>query len=155
MSPKVAIVMGSKSDMSYMEQAAETLAGLGVEAEVHVMSAHRSPERLREFAKTAEANGIEVIIAGAGGAAHLPGVIASWTTLPVIGVPLPTTDLRGVDALLAIVQMPAGVPVATVAVGTPGARNAAFLAAQILGLKYPEVAAAYREHRERISAGGR
>jgi 5-(carboxyamino)imidazole ribonucleotide mutase len=141
--------------MSFMQQAADTLSQLGIEAEVLVMSAHRNPERLREFALTARERGVEAFIAGAGGAAHLPGVIASWTTIPVIGVPLPTTDLKGVDALLAIVQMPAGVPVATVAVGTPGARNAAFLAAQILGLKYPEVAAAYEEHRRRLREGGK
>jgi 5-(carboxyamino)imidazole ribonucleotide mutase len=153
MSPRVAIIMGSQSDMSYMQQAADTLAKLGVEADVHVMSAHRNPERVRDFAAKVEELEIEVIIAGAGGAAHLPGVIASWTLIPVIGVPLPTTDLHGVDALLAIVQMPAGVPVATVAVGVPGARNAAFLAAQILGLKYPEVAKAYRDHRNRLKSG--
>lgn len=155
MSPRVAVVMGSQSDMSFMQQAADTLSQLGVEAEVVVMSAHRNPERVREFATTARERGVEAIIAGAGGAAHLPGVLASWTTIPVIGVPLPTTDLKGVDALLAIVQMPAGVPVATVAVGAPGARNAAFLAAQILGLKYPEVAAAYDEHRRRLREGGK
>ena len=141
--------------MSYMQQAADTLGQLGVEAEVVVMSAHRNPERVREFATSLRERGIDCVIAGAGGAAHLPGVLASWTTLPVIGVPLPTTDLKGVDALLAIVQMPAGVPVATVAVGTPGARNAAFLAAQILGLKYPAVAAAYEEHRRRLREGSK
>jgi 5-(carboxyamino)imidazole ribonucleotide mutase len=155
MKPRVAVVMGSQSDMSYMQQAADTLGQLGVEAEVVVMSAHRNPERVREFAMSLRERGIDCVIAGAGGAAHLPGVLASWTTLPVIGVPLPTTDLRGVDALLAIVQMPAGVPVATVALGTPGARNAAFLAAQILGLKYPAVAAAYEEHRRRLREGGK
>ena len=155
MNPRVAVVMGSQSDMSYMQQAADTLGQLGVEAEVVVMSAHRNPERVREFATSLRERGIDCVIAGAGGAAHLPGVLASWTTLPVIGVPLPTTDLKGVDALLAIVQMPAGVPVATVAVGTPGARNAAFLAAQILGLKYPAVAAAYEEHRRRLREGSK
>ena len=153
--PKVAVVMGSQTDMAYMQQAADALQSLGVEAEVVVMSAHRNPERVREFATTARDRGVEVIIAGAGGAAHLPGVLASWTTLPVIGVPLPTTDLKGVDALLAIVQMPAGVPVGTVAVGNAGARNAGFLAAQVLGLKYPEVAAAYEEHRRRLREGAR
>ena len=153
--PKVAVVMGSQSDMIYMQQSAEVLLSLGLEAEVVVMSAHRNPERVREFATTARERGVEVVIAGAGGAAHLPGVLASWTTLPVIGVPLPTTDLKGVDALLAIVQMPAGVPVATVAVGNAGARNAAFLAAQVLGLKYPQVAAAYEEHRRRLREGAK
>ncbi len=155
MSPRVAVVMGSQSDMDYMQQAADTLAQLGIEAEVVVMSAHRNPERVREFATTARERGIDCIVAGAGGAAHLPGVLASWTTLPVIGVPLPTTDLKGVDALLAIVQMPAGVPVASVAVGKPGARNAAYFAAQILGLKYPAVAAAYEAHRRRLREGGK
>ena len=153
--PKVAVVMGSQSDMIYMQQAAEVLQSLGLEAEVVVMSAHRNPERVREFATSARERGVEVVIAGAGGAAHLPGVLASWTTLPVIGVPLPTTDLKGVDALLAIVQMPAGVPVATVAVGNAGARNAAYLAAQVLGLKYPQVAAAYEEHRRRLREGAK
>lgn len=147
--------MGSQSDMSYMQQAADTLSQLGIEAEVVVMSAHRNPQRVMELATTGPERGIEVFIAGAGAAAHLPGVLASWTTLPVIGVPLPTSDLKGLDSLLAIVQMPAGVPVATVAIGTAGARNAAFLAAQILGLKYPEIARAYEEHRRRLREGGK
>lgn len=147
MPPKVGIVMGSQSDRPTMEAAAEVLAQLGVESEVVVISAHRTPERARQYAKTARARGIEVLIAGAGAAAHLPGVMAAWTTLPVIGVPLPGSELRGVDALLAIVQMPAGIPVATVAVGAAGAKNAAYLAAQILGLKYPEVAEAYAGYR--------
>lgn len=155
MAPTVAILMGSQSDMGFMQQAADTLQQLGVNAEVHVMSAHRDPARVQAFAAGARDRGVEVIIAGAGGAAHLPGVCASWTTVPVIGVPLPTTDLKGIDSLLAIVQMPAGIPVATVAVGTAGARNAAILAAQILGLKYPEVAAACQEHRERMRGGGK
>lgn len=155
MSPRVAVVMGSQSDMSYMQQAADTLSQLGIEAEVVVMSAHRNPQRVMELATTGPERGVEVFIAGAGAAAHLPGVLASWTTLPVIGVPLPTSDLKGLDSLLAIVQMPAGVPVATVAIGTAGARNAAFLAAQILGLKYPEIAQAYDEHRRRLREGGK
>ncbi len=155
MSPRVAVLMGSQSDMGFMQQTAEILSQLGVESEVVVMSAHRNPDRVREFVSTAAERGIEVIIAGAGGAAHLPGVVASWTTMPVIGVPLPTTDLSGWDALLAIVQMPAGVPVATVAVGNAGARNAAFLAAQILGLKYPEIGRAYEEHRRKVREGGK
>ncbi|MHB1004310.1 MAG: 5-(carboxyamino)imidazole ribonucleotide mutase [Chloroflexota bacterium] len=155
MSPRVAVIMGSQSDMTYMQQAADILSGFGIEPVVQVMSAHRTPEKVHQFATTVREQGIDVIIAGAGGAAHLPGVLASWTTVPVIGVPLPTTDLKGIDALLAIVQMPAGVPVATVAVGTPGARNAAFLAAQILALKYPEVATAYEEQRRRQSESGK
>lgn len=147
MPPRVGIVMGSQSDRPTMEAAAEVLAQLGVESEVVVVSAHRTPERARQYAKTARARGVEVLIAGAGAAAHLPGVMAAWTTLPVIGVPLPSSELRGVDALLAIVQMPAGIPVATVAVGAAGAKNAGYLAAQILGLKYPEVAEAYASYR--------
>jgi 5-(carboxyamino)imidazole ribonucleotide mutase len=139
--------MGSQSDRPTMEQAAEVLQQLGIEHEVTVVSAHRTPEKARQYAKTARARGLEVIIAGAGMAAHLPGVVAAWTTLPVIGVPLPGSELRGVDALLAIVQMPPGIPVATVAVGAAGARNAAFLAAQILGLKYPHIAEAYAAYR--------
>ncbi|MHB1132741.1 MAG: 5-(carboxyamino)imidazole ribonucleotide mutase [Chloroflexota bacterium] len=153
--PKVAVIMGSPSDMGFMQQTADTLQSLGIEAEVQVMSAHRTPDLVREYATTAAERGIEVLIAGAGAAAHLPGVLASWSPLPVIGVPLPTSDLKGVDALLAIVQMPSGVPVATVAVGAAGAKNAAYLAAQMLALKYPEVAAAYRQHRQRLSEGKR
>ena len=153
--PKVAVIMGSPSDMSFMQQTADTLGTLGIEAEVEVMSAHRTPDKVREYASTAAERGIEVLIAGAGAAAHLPGVLASWSALPVIGVPLPTSDLKGMDALLAIVQMPSGVPVATVAVGAAGARNAAYLAAQILALKYPPVAAAYQEHRQRLREGKR
>src|SRR5690606_436340 len=126
--------------------------GLGLDHEVHVMSAHRTPDLVQRFATGAAERGVKVVIAAAGGAAHLPGVIASWTTLPVIGVPLPTTDLKGFDALLAIVQMPAGVPVATVAVGKAGARNAAFLAAQIIGLSEPQFADAYRAYREEQAA---
>ncbi|MHB1414270.1 MAG: 5-(carboxyamino)imidazole ribonucleotide mutase [Chloroflexota bacterium] len=147
--------MGSQTDANYMQQTADTLSQLGIEHEVLVMSAHRTPERVREYMLKAPERGIEVVISGAGGAAHLPGVLASWTTMPVIGVPLPTTDLKGLDALMAIVQMPAGVPVATVAVGTPGARNAAFLAAQILGLKHSEIAAAYADYRRRLQEGAK
>ncbi len=152
MKPLVGVVMGSRSDLSVMQGTLDTLKELKIPYEAWVMSAHRTPERVREFAETARERGIEVLIAGAGGAAHLPGVLAAWTTLPVIGVPIPSTDLKGLDALLAIVQMPAGIPVATVAIGTAGARNAAFLAAEILGLKYPEVAAAYAEYRRQAAA---
>lgn len=141
--------MGSESDRSWMEETVETLRSLGVEAELNVMSAHRQPAKLQGYVTEAPSRGIEIFIAGAGAAAHLPGVIASWTTQPVIGVPLPTSDLKGQDSLLAIVQMPAGVPVATVAIGRAGARNAAFLAAQMLGLKDPEVKAAYDEYRRK------
>ncbi|MCC6046989.1 MAG: 5-(carboxyamino)imidazole ribonucleotide mutase [Desulfurococcaceae archaeon] len=136
--PRVAVIMGSKSDWEYMREAVELLKQFGVDVEVRVLSAHRTPEFTFEFAKTAAERGIEVIIAGAGGAAHLPGVVASLTHLPVIGVPIPSKHLNGLDSLLSIVQMPYGVPVATVAIGS--ARNAALLALRILGIKYPEIA---------------
>ena len=148
--PKVAVIMGSWSDMDVMKTAAEALEKMGIEHEVMVMSAHRQPEKVQAFCGGARAQGFEVIIAGAGAAAHLPGVVASWTTLPVIGVPVASSDLKGVDSLYAIVQMPAGIPVATMAIGTAGARNAAYLAAQILGLKYPEIAAAYENFRNEL-----
>ncbi len=151
----VAIIMGSASDMPFMRQTEETLQKLGVSYETMVMSAHRTPQKVQEFALNAANRGFEVVIAGAGGAAHLPGVIASWCPLPVIGVPLPTSDLNGLDALLAIVQMPAGVPVATVAIGNAGARNAGYLAAQMLALKYEDIRKAYLAHRENLAAGGR
>lgn len=149
--PQVAILMGSESDRPWMQETADTLEQLGVDAELVVLSAHRMPERLREFIQAAPGRGIELFIAGAGGAAHLPGAVAAWSTLPVIGVPLPTSDLNGQDALLAIVQMPAGVPVATVAIGKAGARNAAYLASQILGMKYAEVREAYEAHRRKLA----
>ncbi|MFP3260418.1 MAG: 5-(carboxyamino)imidazole ribonucleotide mutase [Sulfolobus sp.] len=135
--PKVAVIMGSKSDWEYMKEAVELLKSFGVEVEARVVSAHRTPEFMMEYAKTASERGIEVIIAGAGGAAHLPGMTASLTQLPVIGVPIPSKNLNGLDSLLSIVQMPYGVPVATVAIG--GAKNAALLALRILGIKYPEI----------------
>jgi len=150
--PLVGVVMGSKSDAEVMQNTLDILAQLGIEFESAVISAHRNPERAREYALTARERGLEVIIAGAGMAAALPGVLASWTTLPVIGVPLAGGELRGLDALYAIVQMPPGVPVATVAVGAAGARNAAYLAAQILGLKYESVRRAYEEYRQRLAA---
>src|SRR6185312_3323374 len=138
--PQVAIVMGSDSDLEIMREAAKALEGFGVEYEIDIMSAHRSPARTSEFAKNAAAQGIKVIIAGAGGAAHLAGVIAAETTLPVIGVPI-TSVLNGLDSLLSIVQMPAGIPVATVAIGKAGATNAGILAAQIIALSNSSVAA--------------
>ncbi|MBI4318046.1 MAG: 5-(carboxyamino)imidazole ribonucleotide mutase [Chloroflexi bacterium] len=149
--PLVSVVMGSESDKPFMQHTSDVLQKMGIDHEVVVMSAHRSPEQARAYAQSARARGIEVIIAGAGGAAHLPGVLASWTTVPVIGVPLPTSDLGGIDALYAIAQMPAGVPVATVAVGTAGAKNAAYLAAQILGLKFDAIRQAYEQHRARLA----
>lgn len=145
--PLVAIVMGSKSDTEVMKPTSEILSGLGIEHEVKIISAHRTPEKARQFGLTARERGIEVIIAAAGAAAHLPGVLASWTTLPVIGVPLPGSALQGVDALYSIVQMPGGIPVACVAVGSAGAKNAAYLAAQILGLKYDQIREAYEQYR--------
>jgi len=145
--PLVAVVMGSKSDVDLMQPTLEVLKELGIDYEVSVISAHRNPEKARQYGLAAQGRGIEVIIAAAGGAAHLPGVLASWTTLPVIGVPLATSELKGIDALYSIVQMPAGIPVATVAIGTTGAKNAAYLAAEILGIKYDKIRKAYEKYR--------
>src|SRR5215207_6485544 len=139
MQPLVGLIMGSKSDWETMAHAAQTLESLGVPFEVRVVSAHRTPDLLFEYAGAAEASGLEVIIAGAGGAAHLPGMAASKTTLPVLGVPVESKALHGVDSLLSIVQMPAGVPVATLAIGKAGAINAALLAASILANKHPAI----------------
>ena len=139
--PLVSVIMGSKSDWpDVMEHAAAALDELGVPHEVRVVSAHRTPDLLVSHAKEARSRGIEVIIAGAGGAAHLPGMVASMTTIPVIGVPVMSNALKGMDSLLSIVQMPAGIPVATVAIGKAGARNAGLLAASIVGNKHPEIA---------------
>ncbi len=132
--PLVGIIMGSSSDLETLTPAREILTELGVAHEVLVVSAHRTPEWMFEYATAAESRGLEVIIAGAGGAAHLPGMVAALTVLPVLGVPIPATLLNGVDSLLSIVQMPKGVPVATLAIGKPGAANAALLAASILGV---------------------
>lgn len=151
--PLVAVVMGSKSDSEALKPTLDVLTQLGIDYEVAVISAHRSPEKARQFGLAARGRGIEVIIAAAGGAAHLPGVLASWTTLPVIGVPLATSELKGVDALYSIVQMPAGIPVATVAVGAAGAKNAAYLAAEILGIKHDEIRNAYEKYRNGLQAG--
>ena len=140
---RVAVVMGSDSDWSVMQAAADTLAEFGIEAEVEVVSAHRTPDKLIRFGREASGRGIGVIIAGAGGAAHLPGMLASVTTLPVIGVPVPLAKLDGLDSLLSIVQMPAGIPVATVSIG--GARNAAILAVRILAVGHPELSARLAE----------
>ena len=152
MSGKVAVIMGSKSDADIMKKAADALSDFGIENDTFVISAHRTPEAVAEFSKNAEKNGYEVIIAGAGGAAHLAGVIASFTALPVIGVPVKSAALSGMDSLLAMVQMPGGVPVATVAID--GAKNAGILAAQILSVKYPELREAVKEHKNRLASVG-
>lgn len=138
--PIVSVIMGSKNDFPTLEKACEVLTELEIAYEAKVVSAHRTPERMFEFAKDAKSRGIKVIIAGAGGAAHLPGMVASLTPLPVIGVPVKSKTLNGLDSLLSIVQMPAGVPVATVAIGEAGAKNAGILAASILALGDPKIA---------------
>jgi 5-(carboxyamino)imidazole ribonucleotide mutase len=143
----VGLIMGSKSDWETMQHCAQVLEQLGVPHEVRVVSAHRTPDLLFEYAGTAEARGLEVIIAGAGGAAHLPGMAAAKTTLPVLGVPVESKALKGVDSLLSIVQMPAGVPVGTLAIGRAGAINAALLATAILANKYPQFREALRTYR--------
>ena len=145
--PLVGIIMGSTSDWETLEHAARTLELLGVAHETRVVSAHRTPDLLFEYASGAEKRGIEVIIAGAGGAAHLPGMTASKTVLPVLGVPVESKALKGLDSLLSIAQMPGGVPVGTLAIGKAGAINAALLAAAILGGKYPEIREALRKFR--------
>ena len=145
--PLVAIVMGSQSDWPTMRLAAETLEALEVEYEARIVSAHRTPDRLVDFAANARAEGFKVIIAGAGGAAHLPGMVASMTTLPVLGVPITSKALNGQDSLLSIVQMPAGIPVGTLAIGEPGAVNAALLAAAVLALNDKTIDAALTKYR--------
>lgn len=143
--PWVGVIMGGRSDLEFLQPGVDILKELAIPHEVRVVSAHRTPDWMMEYASTAEARGLSVIIAAAGGAAHLPGMVSSKTLLPVIGVPMPTTLLNGLDALLSIVQMPRGVPVGTQAIGKPGASNAALHAAAILCLKYPEL-------RERLAA---
>ena len=152
MNPKVLILMGSDSDWEVMSEARKALAELGVESEVHVSSAHRTPARTGQLAREAAGRGIQVIICGAGAAAHLGGVVAAESELPVLGVPLAASDLKGLDALLAIVQMPSGVPVGTLAIGKAGARNAGLLAGRIIARGDPEVAAAVRAQRERMAS---
>ena len=147
-SKKVAIVMGSVSDETVMKKASDVLKEFGVDYEINVLSAHRMPNKTREFAKSAKDKGIEVIIAGAGEAAHLPGVIASYTTVPVIGVPIKASDLGGLDSLLSIVQMPSGVPVACMSID--GAKNAALLAIQILALKYDDLAEKLEKYKAKL-----
>lgn len=147
--PLVGVIMGSKSDWDTMRQACEVLEQFGVPYEKRVVSAHRTPELMAEYARTARDRGLEVIIAGAGGAAHLPGMTAAHTTLPVLGVPVQSKALNGLDSLLSIVQMPAGVPVATLAIGQTGARNAGLLAVSILSIGRPELAQALQAFRDR------
>src|SRR5438876_12100757 len=151
--PQVSIVMGSDSDLDIMREAGKALEEFGIQYEIDVTSAHRSPDRTADYARKASGRGIKVIIAGAGGAAHLAGVIAAHTTLPVIGVPIPSTSLNGMDSLLATVQMPAGIPVATVAIGKPGATKAGILAAQILGVADSAVAKKLDAHKEKLAKG--
>lgn len=146
----VGVIMGSTSDWETMKDACNVLDDLGIRYEKKVVSAHRTPDYMFEYAASAKERGLEVIIAGAGGAAHLPGMVAAKTELPVIGVPVKSSTLNGLDSLLSIVQMPGGVPVATVAIGKAGATNAGLLAAQILGIKYPDIQQRFVERRENI-----
>ena len=149
--PEVSIVMGSDSDLEIMMEAAKSLSEFGIPHEVQILSAHRSPERVTEFSKSLRNRGIQVVIAGAGGAAHLAGVVAAHTTVPVIGVPIDSSVLKGLDSLLSTVQMPSGIPVATVAIGKAGAANAGILAAQILGVHSKSLQAKLAKHKEKLS----
>ena len=149
--PRVGVIMGSASDDPVVQETVKVLEDLGIEHEVRVMSAHRKPRAVMEYAQKCRERGVEVLIAAAGGSAALPGVLASWTTLPVIGVPLASSELKGSDALTAIAQMPPGVPVACMAVGSWGARNAAYLAAEILALKYDSVRESYEAYRRKLN----
>ena len=150
--PPVGIIMGSNSDWETMRHAAETLDTLGVAHEVKIVSAHRTPKRLNEYAAAAKGHGLKLIIAGAGGAAHLPGMTAAMTSLPVLGVPIETAALKGIDSLLSIVQMPAGIPVGTLAIGKAGAINAALLAAAILAISDEDLGARLEAYRETQTA---
>jgi 5-(carboxyamino)imidazole ribonucleotide mutase len=150
--PVVGVIMGSKSDWETMRLAAEVLQQFGVPHECQIVSAHRTPEWMCDYAKTAESRGIEVIIAGAGGAAHLPGMVASQTVLPVLGVPVQSTALSGLDSLLSIVQMPGGIPVGTLAIGEAGAKNAGLLAVRILGTTRPELREKLRAYQAEMAA---
>jgi 5-(carboxyamino)imidazole ribonucleotide mutase len=151
----VAVIIGSKTDETYIKPALEILDELKISYDFSTISAHRNPDKLREYALAMKEKGIEVVIAAAGAAAHLPGALASWNTemIPIIGVPLPTSELRGVDSLYSIVQMPSGVPVACVGIGSSGAKNAALLAAQILGLKYDDIRVALEEYKIKSRQG--
>ncbi len=149
---EVGVILGSKSDLPLMESCLRQLEAFGIEAELQVCSAHRDPRGVMEWAASARERGLKVVIAAAGGAAHLPGVVAAWTDLPVIGVPVPTPHLGGQDSLYSIVQMPAGIPVATVAIGEAGAKNAAWLAARILAVTDPDLASRHGEMRRALAA---
>jgi 5-(carboxyamino)imidazole ribonucleotide mutase len=149
--PDVGVILGSKTDLPLMESCTTQLEAFGIEYEVKILSAHRDPAGVMEWASSAASRGIKVVIAAAGGAAHLPGVVAAWTDLPVIGVPMPTEHLGGEDSLFSIVQMPAGIPVATVAIGIAGAKNAAWLAARILALSDDKLLARHHEMRKALA----
>ena len=151
--PYVGVVIGSNSDVPLIQDTLTVLNDLGIDHELNTISAHRTPQKAADYAQAAEERGIEVIIAGAGGSAALPGVIAGWTNLPVIGIPLPSSELNGIDSLYSIVQMPPGVPVACVAIGSWGARNAAYLAAGILSLKHDKIKVNYAAYRKRLREG--
>ena len=150
--PLVGIVIGSKSDQGIADETAKVLDSLGISYESSVISAHRKPEETRNYGKSADSRGIEVIIAGAGGSAALPGALASWTNLPIIGVPIASSDMNGVDSLYTIAQMPPGIPVACMAIGLWGARNAAYMAAAILSLKHEDIKKSYESYRRDLSA---
>ncbi len=150
--PLVGIVIGSKSDQDTADETAKVLDSLGISYESSVISAHRKPEETRNYGKNAASRGIEVIIAGAGGSAALPGALASWTTLPIIGVPIASSNMNGVDSLYTIAQMPPGIPVACMAIGLWGARNAAYMAAAILSLKHDDIKKSYESYRQDLSA---
>jgi phosphoribosylaminoimidazole carboxylase PurE protein len=152
MDPRVGIVIGSQNDRDLVAPAVQVLEEFDVPYETSVLSAHRTPERVRSYALSAESRGIKVLIAAAGYAAHLPGTLAAWSPLPIIGVPLPTSDLGGVDSLLSVAQMPGGVPVACTGIGKSGAKNAALLSIQILAVEDERLRAAYRTYRERLAA---
>lgn len=149
--PEVGVILGSKSDLPLMESCINQLAEFGIETELKICSAHRDPAGVMEWASSARQRGLKVVIAAAGGAAHLPGVVAAWTDLPVVGVPVPTQHLGGVDSLYSIVQMPAGIPVATMAIGEAGARNAAWFAARVLGIADSEVAGRHLDKRKALA----
>ncbi len=149
--PLVGVVIGSKTDEQHIQPALDILKIFKIEYELSIISAHRKPDKVRQYALEAASSGLQVIIAAAGAAAHLPGVIASWTTIPVIGVPLPTSDLKGIDSLYSIVQMPGGVPVACAGIGASGATNAALLAVQMLGIKYEPVRKAFAKYKKKMA----